>query len=46
MGQHAVYRLADERCGRLLGLAEELLRERAIDIAACPRPERPSVKLR
>ncbi len=35
-GQHVLYRLADERCAQLLLLAEQLLRETAVGVAACP----------
>ncbi|MCX2727063.1 metalloregulator ArsR/SmtB family transcription factor [Thermomicrobium sp. 4228-Ro] len=36
-GQHAVYRLADERCAQLFALAEQLLAESARGVLTCPK---------
>jgi DNA-binding transcriptional ArsR family regulator len=41
-GRRVIYRLADERVGTLLGLADELLEEVARGVYVCPRYEAPS----
>lgn len=41
-GRRVIYRLADERVGTLLGLADELLEEVAQGLYVCPRYEAPA----
>ncbi len=40
-GQYVLYQLADERCAQVLLLAEQLLRETAVGVAACPNYRAP-----
>lgn len=40
-GRRVIYRLADERVGTLLGLADDLLEEVAQGVYVCPRYEGP-----
>lgn len=41
-GRRVIYRLADERVGTLLGLADDLLEEVAQGVYVCPRYEAPA----
>jgi DNA-binding transcriptional ArsR family regulator len=41
-GRRVIYRLADERVGTLLGLADDLLEEVAQGVYVCPRYEGPA----
>jgi DNA-binding transcriptional ArsR family regulator len=41
-GRRVIYRIADERVGSLLALADELMEEVAQDVYVCPRCEAPT----